>query len=113
MGTDELDFQRALAKFGINTALACQAYQAWDKGGGQGIDENELVEVYTKSFGTQSNIPRQLVAAVMNEVRKGENKDASLSIEELVKIMSTGLVSLDRLPEDACERRDKIVPSDE
>lgn len=99
--TTTLVFQDAVAKFGINAALACTAFRLWDQGkeeveGGTHINEQELEKVYMDQGCLAPAIAKKFSAAIMEAVEESSGKK-ELTCEQLVRIMSTGLVTLDGL----------------
>eukprot|EP00746_Dinoflagellata_sp_MGD_P111428 gnl/MRDRNA2_/MRDRNA2_48229_c0_seq1.p1 gnl/MRDRNA2_/MRDRNA2_48229_c0~~gnl/MRDRNA2_/MRDRNA2_48229_c0_seq1.p1 ORF type:complete len:594 (+),score=128.63 gnl/MRDRNA2_/MRDRNA2_48229_c0_seq1:114-1895(+) len=88
---------KAMAEFGVQAALACQAFYLWNQSGTQ-INERELMDVFRKG-NLDDKIAQQFVRVIMNEARSqgddGEGDD--LSCTDLIHIMSSGLVSLDEL----------------
>jgi hypothetical protein len=94
---EELHYSHALARFGINVALACQAFKTWNKGDGgteAAISKDELADVYKDCFDTET---ANNLSEVVIEQAVGDQKATELKFSHLVKLMSTGLVSIDRI----------------
>eukprot|EP00928_Gymnodinium_smaydae_P049226 TRINITY_DN33018_c0_g1_i1.p1 TRINITY_DN33018_c0_g1~~TRINITY_DN33018_c0_g1_i1.p1 ORF type:complete len:532 (-),score=84.99 TRINITY_DN33018_c0_g1_i1:105-1634(-) len=99
----------ALAKFGISTALACQAFKTWDKhaleGQAPSLSAEELTEVFKGPFDEETS--KLIAGTLLNQV-EGD----TLTCEELVDIMSDGLVSIGRMRKEAAKgvASGKVVP---
>merc|ERR1719387_1123768 len=89
-----------MAAFGIQSALACQAFQAWDTGGHKEgekpmINDQELMAVFKGHF--DDELAGQFVRVIMKEARSAESDGEDLTCRDLVRIMSSGLVSVEQL----------------
>ncbi|CAK0867372.1 unnamed protein product [Prorocentrum cordatum] len=94
---EELQYSHLLAKFGINVALACQNFKAWNKadsGKEASISKDELAAVYSDCFDTDTAMK---FAEVVIEQAVGDPNATELKYSHLVGLMSTGLVTTDRL----------------
>jgi len=110
--TETLHYGQALAKFGINAALACTAFRQWDShstGGTPTITEDELVKVYTEKGCLPDATAKELAKAVMAAV---DGKSGEIDCNDLVKLISTGLVSLESLPSAQQSQSSKVAPDD-
>jgi len=94
----KLEYGRALAQFGITTALACHAFKQWDKKQEPGtepeLSRSELTSVFEGPF------DRKTAAAFAATLTKEVGRD-SLNCADLVELMSDGLVSVGRMKEHA------------
>jgi len=108
---EELHYSQALARFGINVALACQAFKSWNKDSDDcskdsAISKEELADVYKTCF--EPDVADKF-AEVVIEQAVGDPKATELKCSHLVDLMSTGLVSTDRLKKFAEEHADDPV----
>jgi len=89
----QLQYSKALAQFGISTALACQAFKEWDKKKEDKtpkLTQNELAAVFEGPFDHET--ARMMAATVAGEIKK-----ESLGCSDLVELMSDGLVSIENM----------------
>jgi len=107
---EELRYSTALARFGINVALACHSFKTWNKGDSNGseptISKDELAAVYSDCFDLET---ANKFAEVVIEQAVGDPNATELKCTHLVNLMSTGLVSTDRLKRFAEEHADDPV----
>jgi hypothetical protein len=113
---------KAMAEFGVQAALACQAFNAWDTSGHKegeqpSINEEELMAVFKGHF--DDKLARRFVSVIMKEARGDDSEGDDLSCRDLVRIMSSGLVSteeLNKLPVEQAPQvlnATKISPTDD
>jgi len=90
---DQFHHKKALATFGVNVALACQAFKTWDTGCSGSITEEELKAVFLNCF--DEELSKTFVKLIMDLARERgtENVDGA-SCEDLVHIISSGIVSI-------------------
>lgn len=107
----KLEYGKAMAKFGISVALACQAFKQWDKSASEEeeprLTKDELAHVFKGPF-------KQDTANMFASVVCSEVSNESVTCAELVELMGDGLVSLQRLKEHAEEEHAdlaKVVPA--
>ncbi|CAE8619241.1 unnamed protein product [Polarella glacialis] len=101
--TRQMNYARELARFGLDAAIACEAFKNWNLSGqGAGKDESiskdELASVYI-SGGFDAETGNQFAQVVVEECSK--DGESSISCSELVDLMSTDLVSIERLQKHA------------
>jgi len=98
---EPLKIDKAMAEFGVRTALACQAFKAWDthadheEGQQPEINEQELMDVFKGHFDDKTT--QHFVNVIMKEARGPQSDSENLSCRDLVRIMSSGLVSVEEL----------------
>lgn len=104
--TAELKYQDALAKFGIDAALACTAFRLWDthegedeKGQASKLTSAEMAKVYSEKLCLPEGVAQEFVEAITTAL----GKDEVLECKNLVQLMSSGLVSLDSFKTDTEE----------
>jgi hypothetical protein len=88
--------KKALATFGINVAMACQAFKTWDTGKSGNISEEELKAVFRGSF--NEDLSKHFVDVIMDVAHEqGNENEVGATCEDLVHIMSSGIVSIEEL----------------
>ncbi|CAE8604493.1 unnamed protein product [Polarella glacialis] len=106
--TRQMNYGRELARFGLDAAIACEAFKNWNGGRGAEKDESiskaELASVY-KSGGFDAEMSNQFAKVVVEECSK--DGESSISCSELIDLMSTDLVSIERLQKHADKKDDK------
>jgi len=97
-GSESHEYGKALAQFGLSTALACHAFKQWDTHGVPGeepqLTTDELAEVFSGPF--DKDTAERFAMTITKQV----GKDA-LVCSDLVDLMSTGLVSIERMKDRA------------
>jgi len=96
--TGQLKYQDALAKFGIDAALACTAFRKWNTHEEQGEEGQapkltavELAKVYSEKGCLPEDVAQHFVEAIQTAL----GTDEVLECKNLVQLMSSGLVSLE------------------
>jgi hypothetical protein len=101
----EFSYKKVLARFAVNSALACQAFKTWDTSKDEdtepSISFKELLAVFKGSFDEET--AAKFARVIFEEVHGAGTDDLRLTCNELVGLMSTGLVSLEQLREYACK----------
>jgi 6-phosphogluconate dehydrogenase len=93
---DQFIHKKALAGFGINVALACQAFKTWDTGKTGSITDEELKAVFRHSFNEE--LSKHFVQVIMDVAHeKGNANEVGATCEDLVHIMSSGIVSIEEV----------------
>eukprot|EP00933_Yihiella_yeosuensis_P054333 TRINITY_DN5274_c0_g1_i1.p1 TRINITY_DN5274_c0_g1~~TRINITY_DN5274_c0_g1_i1.p1 ORF type:complete len:518 (+),score=69.47 TRINITY_DN5274_c0_g1_i1:54-1607(+) len=95
--TSNLQVSKALAQFGISSALACHAFKAWDthKGEKPEISGSELCNVFSGAFGEADAAAfTQTVLEAVHILHPGKE---TLEAKDLVELMGDGLVSIETM----------------
>lgn len=89
--------KKALARFGVNAALASQAFKTWDTGKTKKITSQELLEVYKGNF--DDELAKLFVQVVFDEAHShgDATEGEGVTCEDLLHIIATGLVSIEEL----------------
>mmetsp|Transcript_12329 Transcript_12329/g.28919 ORF Transcript_12329/g.28919 Transcript_12329/m.28919 type:complete len:536 (-) Transcript_12329:174-1781(-) len=102
----QLEYGKALAHFGIQTALACQAFKSWDTGSAgtdATISKDELARLYAPYFGDDT---AHQIAEVVMEQAHGKDGAHNLTCPQLVELMGGALLSIEHLKEFAEQNAD-------
>merc|ERR1712193_130344 len=100
--TEPFQFGKALADFSVRSALACQAFKAWDtsarkEGEEPSIDEKELKAIFKGHC--DDALAQAFANAILTEARLtgSEDEGNNVTCEDLMHIMSNGLVSCEQM----------------
>merc|ERR1719160_1785289 len=100
--TEPFQFGKAMADFGVRSALACQAFNAWDshqckEGEEPSIDEKELKAIFKGHC--DDDLAQAFANAILTEARLtgSEDEGNNVTCKDLMHIMSNGLVSCEQM----------------
>merc|ERR1719160_690315 len=106
--TEPFQFGKAMAEFGVRSALACQAFKAWDTHQGKegeepSINEKELKAIFKGHC--DDDLAQAFANSILAEARLvgSEDEGNNVTCMDLMHIMSNGLVS--------CEQMEKLKGS--